>query len=331
MKYFCFLIILLLPVNSFCVDIDITGYGATGFKTYERNFINKYKQETYYEGKLQTEIELNKDIEAQLDFRGNSNDNSVRLKEFSIKFDVYKYMNIKVGNVKKPFGFEQLENRDELKTVERSYAQDNLSEMGYGGRTVSLMFYNKFKEKNNIPITYYLSFYKNNSDVSGLAARFVYHFGDFAAGGDYIFRHSGAAHPMNTHGFMAEFFYEKKDFFSGLEIFAASDPIEGIRRKMMGLDNQVFTSGIKSISSMNIDIDGTVFKSIEPVFLFSIYYPEFEEHSNHVIQVLPAVNFYITKKVMLRFNADFQFTKNEFNTEYSTLESKGIIELMFRY
>ena len=72
-------------------NVSFSGYGAAGLKMYDRNRLNDYNQETYFEGKLQADIKYNDHIKAQLDLRGNSTDNSVNFREFSIKIDLIVY------------------------------------------------------------------------------------------------------------------------------------------------------------------------------------------------------------------------------------------------
>ena len=88
LKYFLIVFagMLALSDSNNAQDIEFEGWGATGFKYFARNRLNGANQETYYEGKLQAEIEFTKKIEAQLDLRGNSTDRSVNFREFSVKF-----------------------------------------------------------------------------------------------------------------------------------------------------------------------------------------------------------------------------------------------------
>ncbi len=98
-------------------DISFTGFGSTGFISYERNIIKGESQESFYEAKLQANIELTKKIDAQLDFRANSFDPDVELREFSVKFKYHDYIKVKFGNLNLPFGHEQLVNREDLTTI----------------------------------------------------------------------------------------------------------------------------------------------------------------------------------------------------------------------
>ena len=70
-----------------------------------------------------------------------------------------------------------------------------------------------------------------------------------------------------------------------------------------------------------------------PKFLFSFFIPKSQKIDSHVIQALLGVNFYFTKKVRLRLNADLRLTKSEYDEsgKYATNESRGIVEVHVRF
>ena len=156
-----FLLIFIIP-DLQSQEIEFSGWGATGLKVYDRNVLRGYSQEMFYEGKLQTEIEYNDEIEAQLDFRGNSIDNSLEFREFSVKFKYSEKLRWKIGNIKKPFGYEQSVNKEQLISADRSYVYNNIADLGYGGRIISVMaYYNYSDKREDFPYSYYLSIFKD--------------------------------------------------------------------------------------------------------------------------------------------------------------------------
>ena len=132
-------LLLIFTIGICAQELTFSGYGATGFRFFNRNSLNDFNQETYFEGKLQADLDYGKNIEAQLDLRGNSTDNSVNFREFSVKFEYWKKLTLKIGNIKKPFGYEYLTNRDELIQIDRSLNTNRIAEFGYGDRAISLM------------------------------------------------------------------------------------------------------------------------------------------------------------------------------------------------
>ncbi|MFH0736436.1 MAG: hypothetical protein V1773_18755 [bacterium] len=316
----------------FAQEIKFSGYGSVGYRFFNRNILNGYNQESYYEGKLQADIEYNKHIEGQIDLRGNSTDNSFKLREVTVKFDYMDYMKIKVGNIKKPFGNEQLYNEEDLFTVERNNVHQNISEMGYGGRAVSLMAYYKYsKKRQNVPYSYYASFFHTNSLYNGLAARFEYHAGDITYAANYLIEKKGGDYPITAFGAGLDFELNKNNFTSVIELFYVQDPNEGILRKLRNEDEKVYSVGAKFLAAYQFDLDGEVVKKIEPVFLTGYFLPDKEINSNHVIQTLLGVNIYFHKMVKLRVNADLRLKKNQFNSDYSSKESRAIVEFQMSF
>lgn len=337
-RLFLSVFVFLLTAACFTVTeaqekISFSGYGATGIKIYDRNKLRKYNQETYYEGKLQADIKINKDIDAQVDMRGSSEDGRMILREFSVKFDYFKYMKIKAGNLKKPFGQEQLLNTEDLPTIDRSYIRNVISDFGYGGRSVSLMAYYNYKEKNpEFPFSYYLSFYKDNSLFTGTAARLAYHNSGIAYALNYQLQNKGGEEKITTYGVSADISLENKGYYASLESIYAQDPIESIRRRnYAGIDNKVFTAGLKATVSANYAVGGRVVESVEPVILGGLYIPDSDKDEYRTYEILAGVNVYLDKDVRLRLNGDALFTKNLYDDDYSTIGSKVIAEIQVKF
>lgn len=319
-------------VSTYAQKLKFSGYGATGYIFTDRNILNGYNQETYYEGKLQAEIKISKEIEGQIDLRGNSADNNVQFREFSVKFEITERLNIKAGNLKKPFGHEQLFNREELVTIDRGYTQNAAEELGYGGRSVSLMVYNKYSKKDpGFPFSYYLSLFKNNSLTQGLAARFGYHIDELAFSANYLLQQKGGENKISAGGLSADIEYETKEFTCGVELFFIQDPVEGIRRRLMNLDDKIYATGGTARGSYYFKFDEKFLKGIEPLLLFSYFRPDSKESGDHIIQTVAGLNIYVHEDVRVRLNGDLRLTKNRFNDDYSTNESRGVFEIQLRF
>lgn len=313
-------------------EIKFTGYGATGYIFYDRDILNGYNQETYFEGKLQAEIKINKKIEAQLDMRGNSVEEAIELREFSVKLEYFDHLKFKIGNIKRPFGNEYLTNREDLYTIQRSNVQEQISQLGYGVRTVSLMGYYNYSAKHpEFPYSYAVSVFRDNNLGSGVAGRFLYHTDVFSYGINYMFQSKGGDVPVKTHGAAIEAGLDVEDFESSLQIFYLQNPEETVLQKVIGNDETVNAFGATFINAVEFDIHGSFIEAIQPVLLLSYYAPNFDKKENHVLQILTGANFYLDKKVRLRFNVDLRMTKNEFNEDYSTKNSRGIFEVQVKF
>lgn len=331
-KIFTILLFLLIGSNIFAQEFSFSGYGATGFIFTNKNMLNGYNQETYYQGKFQTDIKINSKIEAQLDFRGNSADNKVKLKEFSVKFKFWKYFRLKIGNLKKPFGYEQLVNREKLLSTDRSYLQQKISEIGFGGREFSIMGYYKYSEKRpEHPYSYFVSVSKDNSLSFSANARFVYHKNNFNYGLSYMYFNQGGDQTIGTHGFSFDISRKMKKYTTALELMYVKDPVENIRRRMQRRIEDVYTFGAKLFTAYEFNIDSEYIKKIEPIAVMSVYIPETENSGTNVIQAIIGANFYVHKYVSLRLHGDLRLTKNHYSDSYSSNESRGVFEVLVRF
>jgi hypothetical protein len=327
-------------------DIKFTGYGAAGYLFIDRSPLTDYTQPTYYMGKLQVEIEFNDQIEAQLDFRGNSVTDNITFREFSLKFKYMDHMRFKVGNIKRPFGNEYMESRENLLTVNRSVLHNNLSLKGYSVRSVSVMaYYNYTKKRPDFPYTYAISFFKDNSFGIGMGLRGLYHFAKFGFGLIYSFQRISGNYPITVHGFGIEGNYSDKGSRLNIGLVYVQDPLRGKEilaankaRREEGIlqsdeDEVVYSAGAIISGAIKFDTDAKVIKIIEPLFLFSFYLPESQHMDNHVIQGILGANFYFTEKVRIRLNTDLRLTKSEHDQagKYATDESRVIAEVHVRF
>jgi hypothetical protein len=208
-----------------------------------------------------------------------------------------------------------------------------LGELGYGGRSVSIMGYYNYSDKRpDFPFSYSASLFSNNSQNYGFGGRFGYHFDDDnALTLNFLFQKQGGEEPINTSGFGLDFVIDEKKFKIFWEAYYVQDPIEGVIRRLQNLDENVCASGTSLTGSYEIDIDAEIVKKIEPVLNAGIFIPDLDKTENNVLQLIAGMNLYFHKKVMARLNGDIRFTKNEFNSDYSTNESRLILEIFVRF
>lgn len=329
-------LILLFFILIFCLNINaqvkFSGYGATGFKMYDRPRQIGINQEVYFEGKLQADIKINKNLEAQLDFRGNSVDERVTLREFSAKFEYWDQMKIKVGNLRQPFGTEQLINRDELALVDRSYIHNKLSDYGYAQRAVSVMVYSKYSDKfKDFPFSYYASIFRNNSLTWGGYARFSFHKNDFIYSVNYTLQSIGGNYPITAHGFAGDITYELENSAISLEFFYIENTERILQLIVLQSEKNIYAGGSKLLITHQFKFDSEVIKGIEPTILGGYFTPDISEKDLHALQFVPGMNIYFHKDFRLRFNFSLLLTKNQFSSEYSTFNSTGTLELQIRF
>jgi hypothetical protein len=329
---FLLIILILIPFAENIPQVEFTGYGATGLRTYERPIAIGTSQEVYFEGKFQANIKVNKDIEAQLDFRGSSDDENVTLREFSAKFEYWERMKIEVGNLKQPFGIEQLISNEDLELIEESFLHKEVSDFGYAKRSVSVIVYSKYKDKYKIfPFSYYFSLFKNNSLTSGVYTRLSYHNKNFIYSLNYAFHSIGGNYPFTANAFCGDITFNPKDTRISLEFFYVENTEAVLERIALTGDKNIFAAGTKLLAAKIFDIGGDIVNEIEPVILLGYFVPDYDEKDFHTLQFVPGFNVYFHNDVRLRLNYYGLMTKNRFNTKYSTLNSLGILELQVRF
>ena len=326
--------------------IEFSGYGAAGYLFIDRNPLTDANQPTYYMGKLQAGIEINDEIEAQLDLRGNSATDNITLREFSAKFKYMDYIHFKAGNIKRPFGQEYMISREDLLSINRSAVQNNISLMGYSVRSVSMMvYYNYSKKRPDFPYSYALSIFKDNSLGSGAALRGLYHINDLSFGFNYLFQNISGNYPVSAHGIEIEGAYSGENSSISAELVYVQDPARSreimaanearAKENLPPLDQneRVYSAGAVLTSAISFNTDGRVIKKIEPLVLFSFFIPNSGQVDNHIIQFLAGVNFYFTKKVRFRLNADLRLTKSEYDDsgKYATNNSALTLEIQVRF
>lgn len=325
-------------------DYSFSGYGSTGYIFHKRSIIKGNKEESYYQAKLQMDLELSKKIEAQLDFRAKSDEHAVELREFSVKFKYYDYLKFKFGNIKLPFGYEQLENRENLLTFDRSLGHENYSELGFGGRSIGLLAYYKYsKKREDFPFSYYLNLYRNNSLINGLVLRGAYHWNDLIFGTSYQILHRGGKDQITASGAEIDITFEGEKSTISIEGAVFKDPVVSMQNVFINdeissqsgphsfEDEEIYGASFRLTAAHKFSTDADIIKHIEPVYMFSSYYPDVSELGNIEIQNMAGANFYFTKKVRMRLQGDFRFTKDQSSDKYTTLGTRAIIDLQIRF
>jgi hypothetical protein len=326
-----FLLSCYLTLNA--QEVKWSGYGSAGYRNINKQRIIEYNQEMYFEAKVQADIKINKKIEGQVDLRGNSQDQQMELREVSIKFEYVKNMNIRFGHLKKPFTAEQIESSENLPQIERSYLNREIANMGYGGRSVGAMIsHTSSGKKDDLPFSYHVFLFKNNSLQQGLTGRYEHHFDDdYSAAVSYFLLHTGGDFPLVTNAAAPGFYIRKKKYDFEAEIIVAQNPVEGIRRIAINEEKSIVLWGSRILGSYKFDTGAEVINQIEPLLMFSYFQPEVDIMKVHTIQMLAGSNFYFDDDVRARLNADFLLTKNRFFSKYSLHDSRVTVELQVRF
>lgn len=345
--------VLILIFALFCVlpvraqkKVSFEGYGETGFKTHERSIINGNAQEAYYLGKLQVRIDVKDGIDAQLDFRSNSTDNRVELKEFNVKFKVHKLLNIKVGQFKLPFGYEQFLNREKRTSVEKTEVQQHLSENGFGGRSFGIMFYKKYSvKKSTIPYSYFVHFYKNNAFLSGVVLRGVFHTPQFVVGINLQANHRGGREELEHNGlaFGADLSYKKEDFKIQLSGTMFDNTNLNVLNRQLNhafikdntgdplLATDIQSASARAELTYDIKYKDAWLKKLVPFFIVGSIYNDISDMEHQLHQFMAGANIYITKKVRIRLQGDLRRHRLKEDNPWSSRGNNATVGLQIKF
>ena len=328
---FCFI------VNSKLYGQDKVSYDGYIAVSARYEYNDKYA-DLFTLAKIEIELELTQDIEVEIDIRGNSNDPVVELKEVHALFKHHPNFLIKIGNIRKCFGIEELTAQEDLYTIEESLISGYLSPLGYVGRDPGIKVYRKYKDRG-IPYSYYFVTAFNQSGIFTLNGRVSYHnlFGSCCLGLDGIYQHSVSFaendYPSNIYAMSVDLSRKTGAFYTDLEVFFGMDPIETQLSDYSGDNRDVLFLGAKWLLAYYYGINSTVVKGIEPLFLFGILSPDTRYINANKIELLLGINIYFNEDVRFGLNGDLILANNKYNLYDRTVAagSKVILELQLKW
>ncbi len=300
--------------------ISYDGYIETGWE-YENG-------ETYCEifskAKLEFKFKLTEYIKGQIDLRANSNKREIELREASALFKYNPDFLIKIGNLKKCFGIEELMSHEEIYTIKKSVINQHLSPFGYVSRDPTIRIYRKYKNEG-LPYSYNFQISYNQSYQIIINTRISHHnlWGLSDVGLDGIYQHATSGlkceYPTQTFAVALNFKKEKSSSYTDIEFFSGLDPIETQLSEFYGEEKNIIFLGTKLLSAYRFNIDNMVVKGIEPIFLFSYLSFDIERLDVNRIESLFGINIYFDSDVRLRLNGDLISSNNRYNRKDRTL------------
>lgn len=337
-------VILLLVFLIFCSILNGKIYAQTkvsydGYIAMDARYEHGEKYaELYTKMKLEIKLDLTQYIKTEIDIRGNSNDPDIELKEVHALLKYDPKCRIKVGNIKKCFGIEELISQEDLYTIEEGQITKYISPFGYVGRDPGIQVYRKYKGEGS-PYSYYLGASCNQSANAALNGRISYHslFGSWCIGFDGVYQRSShrpeKEYPPNIYAMSIDLSWHTGSLYTDLEAFWGQDPIETQLNEFRGDNKDVLFSAVKWLLAYHWDTNKTVVKGVEPLFLSSILVPDTKYMAANRIELLLGVNIYLDKDVRLRLNGDLILSTNKYNTHDRTVAagSKIVSELQLKW
>lgn len=276
----------------------------------------------YFRAKIELDVDVSDEIELQVDLRGDARDETVELRAVHVDFEYTDAFQVRVGYLKKRFGLEALENRENLPTVERSDVNAFLSTLGYVGRDYGIQVFRRYRGEGR-PLSFRTGLAYNDSRTGGAFARFTLHDrpDHRRVGAGVIYQYyrtnkvdSGADHILAA-GIDAGFTRGSLDIDA--EIVAGRDPVETQLRRFTGDHGPVNFLGARSTLLYRIAVPTRVVRTLEPVLLLGILAPDAGAPEQNRLQALGGLNVYFDEDVRLMINGFGLAARNRFQVDRS--------------
>ena len=274
----------------------------------------------YFRGKIEFDIELSDEIDLQLDFRGDSRDEQVELRELHVDFVYTDAWRVRVGFLRKRFGQEDLTSRENLPVVERSDVNDFLSDLGYVGRDYGVHFFRRYDDEGP-PVSYLAGLAYNDSRTASAHGHLILHdradTRRFLAG--LVFRRSkdikveaGVQHVAAANLGVE---VERGPLTVGVEAFGGNDPVETALRGFTGENDRVFFLAGRGVAYRRIALPGRVVRAAEPVLMLGVLAPDAAHPDAHRIQARGGLNVYFDDDVRLMVEGFGLAARNRFQAD----------------
>lgn len=329
-KYFICLILLLNI--ELLAQYRFSGFASVGYSYVAMNNEIDYTQQTSFAAKLLFEYNLNNHIDTRIDLRASSRDLTVQIREVSINLDYFQHLKFQFGNIKKPFGAENIENIENLSTIGRSYLTQKLNRIGYGDRAIGIQAYYKYSKADpDFPYSYYLFVFRDDGEESGFTARLTRVVDNLTITGNYFLLKTPGQYPITTHAAMLASSLDFSDLSFDGELLLAQDPNEGIKRIKKNENQEVYIIGAKISSSFLLPTSGEIIQAIQPIVLISYYQPDSSVWDDYTIQFLTGANFILDEKFKLRVNTDLLVSKNPVTKKYKGHDARLTLNLQVKF
>jgi hypothetical protein len=280
--------------------------------------INQVYQERYsesfYRGKVQFEIKVSKNLEAQIDIRGESDTHEMELREAFFKADLGKAIGLDFGQSKKRFGIEFQKSKEKLLTVERTLIYQHLEPIGFVGRDVNLRYYrNAKKEVRRTGLSASIG-YNEAHDVTlvghwerlntigslALGASAVIQFDQFDTGLEFG--------RQTVWGLGLELLRDTQAHHVEVEAIIGQDPFASVFERSFGDGENVYFFGGKILYGHRFKSSRRLLKAFEPVVVASLLARDIDRFERNTIQFLGGANFYLAPELRVSLNADLLLT-----------------------
>ncbi|MCG3121517.1 MAG: hypothetical protein ALAOOOJD_04635 [bacterium] len=283
---------------------------------------NNRFRENFYRAKVQFNVKVDKNLEAQVDIRNESDDHELELREAFFTVDLGKAEGLDFGQSKKQFGLEFQKSKEKLLTAERTLLYRHLEPFGFVGRDVSFRYYRKGRaDVRRGGLSLALGYSEDhNLTVIGHSTR-LRALGSFALGASGLVQLDKIAGGSQTVWALGgEILRDTDKHHVEIEAMLGQDPFASEFEKSFGDGQNVYFGGGKILY-------GHYFTKtrLEPVLVSSLLVPDLDAFDRNTIQFLIGLNYYAAAALRIGLNSDLLLTTSTKNQDERTYAGSNVI------
>ncbi len=296
-------------------------------------------RESFYQAKVQFNVKVSGDLEAQIDVRGESDAHTMELREAILSADLGKAKGLDFGHGKKRFGLEFQKSKEHLLTAERTLIYRRLEPFGFVGRDVNFRYYRNARPADRrTGISFNLGYSEDhNTTLIGHWTR-LRTLGSFALGASGLLQLDKIDGGSQTvWGFGAELLRDTEAHHVELETMIGQEPFQSEFEKRLGGENVYFfggkflyghrfkTSRPDSPSEKTKGKSGL--KAFEPLVVASVWTPNIDAFDLNTLELLAGMNFYLAPELRIALNGELLLTRTStISNERSSAGSNVILQ-----
>jgi len=285
-------------------------------------FYNERFRENFYRGKVQFNVKADKNLEAQIDIRGESDTHEMELREAFLTVDLGKAEALDFGQNEKRFGVEFQKPKEKLLTAERTLLYRYLEPFGFVGRDVNFRYYRKAKpDGRRRGISLGLGYSEDHNVTAVGHSTRLNTIGSFALGASGVVQIDKIAGGSQTAWALGgELLRDTEKHHVEIEAMIGQDPFESEFEKSFGDGKNVYFGGGKILY-------GHYFTKsrLEPVVVSSLLVPDLDAFEVNTIEFLVGLNYYAASSLRIGLNGDLLLKTSAKNQDERTYAGSNVI------
>jgi hypothetical protein len=283
-------------------------------------------RESFYQAKVQFNVKVSGDLEAQIDVRGESDTHTMELREAILTADLGKAKGLDFGHGKKRFGLEFQKSKEHLLTAERTLIYRRLEPFGFVGRDVNFRYYRNARPAGRrTGISFNLGYSEDhNTTLVGHWTR-LNTIGSLALGASGLLqldKIDGGSQAV--WGFGAELLRDAAAHHVEIEAVMGQDPFQSEFEKRFGGENVYFFGG-KFLYGHRFKTSRRLLKAFEPVLVASVWTPNLDAFELNTLELLAGMNFYLAPELRIALNGDMLLTRSSKISNERTYAGSNVI------